>query len=128
MAEVLDPEKLAESRECQRPGETDFVTDLLIVFVSDLTVRLQTVRAALGRGDLRAVRDAADSLKVRPARSARAAWAQSASRSRSAVRPMEAPPSSRYSTTFDREANLLRDALGMQINAARFRARRPKLN
>ncbi|HLW69765.1 MAG TPA: response regulator [Candidatus Binataceae bacterium] len=116
--EVLDPEKLAELRECQRPGETDFVNNLLNVFVCDLSVRLQTIRAALDRGDLKAVRDAAHSLKgaSRELGARRlAAVCDQVERSagadgRAAIQPLL--------KDLDREANSLRDALEAQLTAA----------
>jgi len=47
----LDGAVLAELREYQKPGEPDFVTELIGIFKGDLTNRLSQMRAGLQAGD-----------------------------------------------------------------------------
>src|SRR6266481_2885852 len=49
--EVLDAKVLAGLRDYQRPGEPDFLTHLLSVFLDDLSLRLESIRNAQARGD-----------------------------------------------------------------------------
>jgi HPt (histidine-containing phosphotransfer) domain-containing protein len=61
--EVLDASVLAGLREYQRPGEPDFLTHLIGIFLDDLSARLESIRNAQTRGDLEALRSAAHALK-----------------------------------------------------------------
>ncbi len=61
--QVLDAKVLAGLREYQRPGEPDFLTHLIGVFLHDLSVRLESIRNAQTRGDLATLRSAAHALK-----------------------------------------------------------------
>jgi|SRR5579864_7951263 two-component system, sensor histidine kinase and response regulator len=61
--EVLDARVLAGLREYQRPGEPDFLTHLIGVFLDDLSLRLESIRNAQTRGDLETLRSAAHALK-----------------------------------------------------------------
>ena len=61
--EVLDAKVLAGLREYQRPGEPDFLTHLIRVFLDDLSLRLESIRNAQTRGDLGILRSAAHALK-----------------------------------------------------------------
>jgi HPt (histidine-containing phosphotransfer) domain-containing protein len=61
--EVLDARVLAGLREYQRPGEPDFLTNLIGIFLNDLSLRLESIRNAQTRGDLEALRSAAHALK-----------------------------------------------------------------
>jgi HPt (histidine-containing phosphotransfer) domain-containing protein len=59
----LDEAVLAELREYQKPGESDFVTELIGIFKGDLTNRLSQMRAGLQAGDAKRVCQAAHALK-----------------------------------------------------------------
>jgi CheY-like chemotaxis protein len=59
----LDEAVLAELREYQKPGEPDFVTELIGIFKGDLTNRLSQMRAGLQAGDAKRVCQAAHALK-----------------------------------------------------------------
>ena len=61
--EVLDARVLAGLREYQRPGEPDFLTHLIGIFLDDLSVRLESIRSAQTQGDLETIRLAAHALK-----------------------------------------------------------------
>jgi two-component system sensor histidine kinase/response regulator len=61
--EVLDARVLAGLREYQRPGEPDFLTHLIGIFLDDLSLRLASIRNAQTRGDLETLRSAAHALK-----------------------------------------------------------------
>jgi HPt (histidine-containing phosphotransfer) domain-containing protein len=61
--EVLDARVLAGLREYQRPGEPDFLTHLISIFLDDLSLRLESIRNAQARGDLETLRSAAHALK-----------------------------------------------------------------
>jgi two-component system, sensor histidine kinase and response regulator len=61
--EVLDAQVLAGLREYQRPGEPDFLTHLISVFLDDLSLRLESIRNAQTQGDLETLRLAAHALK-----------------------------------------------------------------
>jgi two-component system, sensor histidine kinase and response regulator len=61
--EVLDARVLAGLREYQRPGDSDFLTHLISVFLDDLSLRLESIRNAQTQGDLGTLRSAAHALK-----------------------------------------------------------------
>ncbi len=61
--EVLDARVLAGLRDYQRPGEPDFLTHLISVFLDDLSLRLESIRNAQARGDHGTLRSAAHALK-----------------------------------------------------------------
>src|SRR5229473_3051728 len=61
--EVLDARVMAGLREYQRPGEPDFLTHLISVFLDDLSLRLESIRNAQARGDHGTLRSAAHALK-----------------------------------------------------------------
>jgi len=61
--EVLDARVLAGLREYQRPGEPDFLTHLVSIFLDDLSIRLESIRNAQTRSDLETLRSAAHALK-----------------------------------------------------------------
>ena len=61
--EVLDARVLAGLRDYQRPGEPDFLTHLIRVFLDDLSLRLESIRNAQARGDHGTLRSAAHALK-----------------------------------------------------------------
>jgi CheY-like chemotaxis protein len=61
--ESLDWEILAELRDCARPGETLFLSQLIDVFLNDLAVRSTAIRAGLARADAQAVRENGHALK-----------------------------------------------------------------
>ena len=60
---VVDEAVLAELREYQKPGEADFLTELIGVFKDDLLVRLNQIRAGLTAADPLQVSRAAHALK-----------------------------------------------------------------
>jgi HPt (histidine-containing phosphotransfer) domain-containing protein len=60
---VLDPEVLDNLRSLQDPGDGDFVTEIVLLFLSDTAMRLQTVRDSAARGDLLALAEVAHLLK-----------------------------------------------------------------
>jgi two-component system sensor histidine kinase/response regulator len=62
-AAILDLDVLAGLRECQKPGEHDFLTHLIGVFLADLSDRLTALRSALTLGDTVGMREAAHALK-----------------------------------------------------------------
>jgi len=62
-AAVVDEAVLAELREYQKPGEADFLTELIGVFKDDLIVRLNQMRAGLDATDGLQVSRAAHALK-----------------------------------------------------------------
>ncbi len=62
-AAVVDEAVLAELREYQKPGEADFLTELIGVFKDDLVVRLNQMRAGLNATDGLQVSRAAHALK-----------------------------------------------------------------
>jgi HPt (histidine-containing phosphotransfer) domain-containing protein len=59
----VDEAVLAELREYQKPGEPDFVTELIGIFKGDLTNRLSQIRAGLQAADARRISQAAHALK-----------------------------------------------------------------
>jgi HPt (histidine-containing phosphotransfer) domain-containing protein len=61
--EVLDARVLAGLREYQRPGEPDFLTHLIGIFLDDLSLRLESIRNAQTLADLETLRSAAHALK-----------------------------------------------------------------
>ncbi len=61
--EVLDARVLAGLREYQRPGEPDFLTHLIGIFLDDLSLRLEIIRNAQTLADLETLRSAAHALK-----------------------------------------------------------------
>ena len=63
VAAVVDEAVLAELREYQKPGEPDFVTELIGVFRDDLINRLSQIRAGLQAADAHQVGQAAHALK-----------------------------------------------------------------
>jgi CheY-like chemotaxis protein len=60
---VVDAAVLAELREYQKPGEPDFVTELIGIFIDDLAERLSQIRAGLQASDPYRVNQAAHALK-----------------------------------------------------------------
>ena len=60
---VLDWRTLAELRECQRLGESDFVQRLIDVFLSDLARQIQAIRNSIEAGAAERVSQAAHALK-----------------------------------------------------------------
>lgn len=60
---AVDAAVLAELREYQKPGEADFVTELIGVFQDDLAVRLDQMKAGLQAGDAHQISQAAHALK-----------------------------------------------------------------
>ena len=50
---TIDEQVLAQLREFERPGESSFVNNLIEMFLSDLTTRLEEIRAALAVADAR---------------------------------------------------------------------------
>ena len=63
VATVVDEAVLAELREYQKPGEADFLTELIGVFKDDLIVRMNQMRAGLAAIDGLQVSRAAHALK-----------------------------------------------------------------
>jgi signal transduction histidine kinase/HPt (histidine-containing phosphotransfer) domain-containing protein len=63
MAPVVDGAVLAELRKYQKPGEADFVTELIGVFQDDLAIRLNQMRAGLQAADAHQISQAAHALK-----------------------------------------------------------------
>jgi signal transduction histidine kinase/HPt (histidine-containing phosphotransfer) domain-containing protein len=63
MAPVVDGAVLAELRKYQKPGEADFVTELIGVFQDDLAIRLNQMRAGLKAADAHQISQAAHALK-----------------------------------------------------------------
>jgi signal transduction histidine kinase/HPt (histidine-containing phosphotransfer) domain-containing protein len=62
-APAVDDAVLAELREYQKPGEADFVTELIGVFQDDLAVRLNQMKAGLEAADAHQISQAAHALK-----------------------------------------------------------------
>ena len=60
---AVDVSVLAELREYQKPGEPDFVTELIGVFIEDLADRLSQIRSGLQAADTHRVNQAAHALK-----------------------------------------------------------------
>jgi len=63
VAPVVDGAVLAELRKYQKPGEADFVTELIGVFQDDLAIRLNQMRAGLQAADAHQISQAAHALK-----------------------------------------------------------------
>ncbi|MBK1719509.1 hybrid sensor histidine kinase/response regulator [Thiocystis violacea] len=60
---LLDASALEQIRSLQQPGERDLLTYIIDLFLSDTPVTLRQLRQSLGRGDPRAVQEAAHRLK-----------------------------------------------------------------
>jgi CheY-like chemotaxis protein len=60
---TIDEQVLAQLREFERPGESSFVNNLIEMFLSDLTTRLEEIRAALAVADASRINRAAHALK-----------------------------------------------------------------
>ena len=60
---VVDEAVLADLRGYQKPGEPDFLTELIGVFSADLTNRLDQIRTGLQAGDANRIHQAAHALK-----------------------------------------------------------------
>lgn len=60
---AIDAAVLAELREYQKPGEADFVTELIGIFNNDLVHRVGQMKAALQAADARQLNQAAHALK-----------------------------------------------------------------
>jgi two-component system, sensor histidine kinase and response regulator len=60
---TIDEQVLAQLREFERPGESSFVNNLIGMFLSDLTTRLEEIRAALAVADASRINRAAHALK-----------------------------------------------------------------
>jgi signal transduction histidine kinase/HPt (histidine-containing phosphotransfer) domain-containing protein/BarA-like signal transduction histidine kinase len=116
--EILDQEILAELRECQRPGETDFVTNLLAVFVGDLDARLATLRGALESNDLTTVREAAHSLKGASREIGARRLAAACERVEDSARDGKRAAIPSLIIQIEREAEALRGVLSGQLEAA----------
>jgi CheY-like chemotaxis protein len=67
----VDGAVLAELRKYQKPGEADFVTELIGVFQDDLAIRLNQMRAGLQAADAHQISQAAHALKGRERRTRR---------------------------------------------------------
>jgi two-component system, sensor histidine kinase and response regulator len=59
----VDASVLAELREYQKPGEPDFVTELIGIFIDDLADRLTQIRSGLQAADPSRINQAAHALK-----------------------------------------------------------------
>jgi len=59
----LDPHILAGIRELQLPGESDFLTDLIDLYLTDSTLYLDRIKTALEQDDAEALQRAAHTLK-----------------------------------------------------------------
>jgi two-component system sensor histidine kinase/response regulator len=60
---ILDHQVLSGLRDGESPDEADFGNRLVTTFLADCDKRLQAIRIALDRGDLKAIHNAAHSLK-----------------------------------------------------------------
>jgi two-component system sensor histidine kinase/response regulator len=115
--EILDQEILAELRDCQRPGETDFVTKLLGVFINDLTVRLEKLEAAFSRGDRKAVHDGAHALKGASSEIGARRLAQACERLEAGAKGGDLSVLKTLVARIEHEANQLRAALEVQLTS-----------
>lgn len=61
--DVVDWDQLLVLREYQEPGEPDIVTDLVMTFLDDATVRMDRLRKAASAADFAVVRLEAHTLK-----------------------------------------------------------------
>jgi CheY-like chemotaxis protein len=113
--EILDQEILAELRDCQRPGETDFVAKLLGVFINDLAVRLGKFEAALSRGDHKAVHDGAHALKGASSEIGARRLAQACERLEAGAKSGDLSVLKNLLARIEHEANQLRAALEVQL-------------
>ena len=112
---VLDREILADLFDCQRPGETDFVANLLGVFINDLAVRLEKLRNALGSQDCKSLRDDAHALKGASAEIGARRLAQACERLEYSAAAADLSILENLFREIEREAGLLQSALETQM-------------